>query len=137
MVLLHDLVEIDAGDTIVYDTQGRADAAEREARAADRIFGLLPVDQRDEFRALWDEFETRQTPEARFAAAIDRIEPILQNAHTEGHAWLEHGITRAQVEEANRHIGEGSRDLWEYIQQLFEECNRKGYFAPPEEQTEP
>jgi len=136
MVLLHDLVEIDAGDTIVYDTQGRAAAAERETRAADRIFGLLPADQRDEFRALWDEFEARQTPESRFAAAIDRLEPLLQNAATEGHAWIENGITRTQVEQANRHIGDGSRDLWDFVQQLFGECDRKGYFASTEQGME-
>lgn len=131
MVLLHDLVEIDAGDTFVYDTKGRASAPGREARAADRIFALLPDDQRDEFRALWDEFEARQTSEARFAAAIDRLEPILQNVHTGGHAWQKHGITRAQVQAANQHIGEGSEELWQYVQELFEACDRSGYFAPP------
>jgi putative hydrolases of HD superfamily len=129
MVLLHDIVEIDAGDTFVYDTQARADAAEREALAAARIFGLLPTDQRQEFQALWEEFEARDTAEAKFAAAIDRLEPILQNMLTGGPAWREHGITRDQVEAANCHIADGSEPMWQYVQELLEEADEKGYFA--------
>ena len=130
MVLIHDLVEIDAGDTFLYDTSLRKDVQASEARAAERIFGLLPEDQRDQFRALWDEFEARETPEARFAAALDRFEPCLQNVATRGHAWQQHGISRQQVEAANAHIAEGSKDIWEYVQRLFEEADKKGYFPP-------
>lgn len=129
MALLHDLVEIDAGDTFIYDTQARADVQEKEARAAERIFGLLPEDQQREFQALWDEFEARVTAEAKFAAAIDRLEPILQNMATEGHAWLKHGVSREQVEAANCHIAEGSQGLWQYVQVLLQEADEKGWFA--------
>ena len=104
MVIIHDLVEIDAGDTFAYDTAAMAGQHEREARAADRLFGLLPSDQAFEFRALWDEFESRATPEARFALAVDRFQPMLLNCLTQGAAWNRHGITQNRVLERNRHI---------------------------------
>jgi putative hydrolase of HD superfamily len=129
MVLLHDIVEIDAGDTLVYDSARRTEQREEESRAAARIFGLLPADQREAFRSLWEEFEARKTPEARFAAALDRLEPILQNVSTQGHAWRKHGISREKAETVNRHIGEGSDEIWEYVEQLFAESEEKGYFA--------
>ena len=97
MVLIHDLVEIDAGDTFAYDTKNMADQHEREARAATRIFGLLPPDQTAEFRQLWDEFEAQQTPEARFAMACDRFHPMLLNCLTDGHAWQKHGVTHISI----------------------------------------
>ena len=97
MLLVHDIVEIDAGDTYCYDAAGNDDKAEREQVAAHRIFGLLPDDQRDEMHRLWEEFEARETSEARFAAALDRLMPILHNYHTQGRSWQEHGITQAQV----------------------------------------
>jgi putative hydrolase of HD superfamily len=115
MVILHDLVEIDAGDTFAYDEAGRAGQHEREARAADRIFGMLPADQSGAFRALWNEFEERKTPEARFAAAVDRFQPMLLNLNTEGAAWRRHGITEDRVLARNAHIAEGSTRLWEYM----------------------
>jgi len=129
MVLLHDVVEIDAGDTLVYDSVRRAEQREEESRAAARIFGLLPPGQREALMSLWEEFEARKTPEAQFAAALDRLEPILQNVSTQGHAWRKHGISREKAETVNRHIGEGSDDIWEYVQQLFAESEAKGYFA--------
>jgi len=130
MILLHDIVEIDAGDILLYDSQNRGDLKkERETRCAERIFGLLPDDQRDAYRALWDEFEARETPESKFAAALDRFEPIIQNVSTDGHAWRKHGISRRQVEDANRHIGDGSDDLWEYVRELIEDSDRKGYYS--------
>ena len=129
MVLLHDIVEIDAGDTLVYDTARREEKKEQESKAAKRIFGLLPEDQRDAFRELWEDFEARQTPEARFAAALDRLEPILQNVSTRGHAWQKHGISRERVEATNEHISEGSSDIWEYVKELFAEADEKGYFG--------
>ena len=127
MVLAHDLVEIDAGDTYVYDTAGNVGKVEREARAAERIFGLLPGDQAAEFRALWDEFETRETPEARFAAALDRVQPLLHNFATRGVVWRQHGITSDRVAERNRHVVEGSRALWTYAEGLIREAVARGY----------
>jgi putative hydrolase of HD superfamily len=113
MVIIHDLVEIDAGDTFAYDTARMADQHEREAKAADRIFGMLPADQRAEFRGLWDEFEERQTAESKFAAAVDRFQPVLLNCSTEGAAWKRHGVTEDRVRVRNAPIAEGSAALWE------------------------
>jgi putative hydrolase of HD superfamily len=101
----------------------------REAVAADRIFGLLPPDQGAEFRALWDEFEARQTPEARFAAAVDRFQPMLLNCHTEGAAWRKHGVTRDRVIARNSYIAEGSAALWEYARRMIEETVSAGNLA--------
>lgn len=129
MVLIHDLVEIDAGDTFAYDTKNMADQHEREARAADRIFGLLPADQTREFRALWDEFEAQKTPEARFAAACDRFHPMLLNCLTDGHAWRKHGITHDRVIARNSHIAKGSTSLWSYALRMIDEAVSKGHLA--------
>jgi len=121
MALIHDLVEIDAGDTFAYDDVNRADQHAREARAADRIFGLLPADQAREYRALWDEFEAQQTPEARFATACDRLNPILLNTLSGGAAWTKHGITQDRVLAHNAHIAAGSPALWDYAKSIIEE----------------
>ncbi len=126
MVLIHDLVEIDAGDTFAYDTKNMADQHEREARAATRIFGLLPADQAAEFRALWDEFEARVTPEAKFAAACDRFHPMLLNCLTQGHAWRKHGITQDRVLARNAHIADGAPALWEYAVRMVDEAVAAG-----------
>jgi putative hydrolase of HD superfamily len=126
MLILHDLVEIDAGDTFAYDTLAMAGQHDREAVAADRIFGLLPADQAREFRALWDEFETRQTPEAKFAAAVDRFQPMLLNCRTEGAAWQKHGITRDRVIARNSYISEGSAALWDYAARMIEQTVAEG-----------
>lgn len=128
MVLIHDIVEIDAGDTFLYDASLREKKQAEESLAAARIFGLLPEDQRREFLSLWEEFEARKTPEARFAAALDRFEPCIQNAATRGHAWQKHGISRQQAETVNEHIAEGSEDIWRYVKRLFAECEEQGYF---------
>ena len=125
MLLVHDVVEIDAGDTYVYGVQ--TEKAALEDAAAKRIFGLLPDDQREEVRGLWDEFEARETPEAKFAAGLDRIMPILHNYHTEGHSWRKHGITRSQVLERNGHTTEGSEMIWEYIKEVIDDATAKGY----------
>ncbi len=130
MLIVHDLVEIDAGDTFAYDTKAMADQHAREAVAADRIFGLLPPDQAREFRALWDEFEARQTPEGKFAAAVDRFQPMLLNCRTEGAAWQRHGVTRDRVLARNSHIAEGSSALWAYAQQMIEDTVAAGHLAP-------
>jgi putative hydrolase of HD superfamily len=115
MVIIHDLVEIDAGDTFAYDTAAMAHQHEREALAADRIFGLLPPDQSREFRALWDEFEARQTPEAKFALAVDRFQPMLLNCKTEGAAWRRHGVTQDRVLARNAAVADACKPLWEYV----------------------
>jgi putative hydrolase of HD superfamily len=131
MLLVHDVVEIDAGDTYVYDVAATVDKAEREGRAAQRLFGLLPADQAAEVRALWDEFEARETPEARFAAAVDRLQPLLHNFATEGQAWRHHGVTADRVESVNRHMAEGSQRLWEHARQLIAEAVERGYLGAP------
>ena len=129
MVIIHDLVEIDAGDTFAYDTKNMADQHARECLAADRIFGLLPPSQSSEFRALWDEFEARQTPEAKFAAAVDRFHPMLLNCSTEGAAWKKHGITSERVLARNAHIAEGSTDLWAYAQAMVGRAVSDGHLS--------
>src|SRR5688572_11564202 len=96
MIAVHDLVEIDAGDTFAYDVEGLVSKADREQAAADRIFAVLPADQAARLRGLWDDFESRETPEARFANAMDRLQPLLQNAHSGGGSWLDLGLDRAQ-----------------------------------------
>lgn len=130
MLILHDLVEIDAGDTFAYDTVRMAGQHEREARAADRIFGLLPPDQTAEFRALWDEFEAKSTPEAKFAAAVDRFQPMLLNCHTEGTAWRRHGVTHDRVLARNAHVAEGCEPLWEYVVKMVQAAVDAGHLAP-------
>jgi putative hydrolase of HD superfamily len=127
MVLIHDIVEIDAGDTYIYDVQD--EKAERERRAAERIFGLLPPDQEEEFRALWNEFESAATPEARFASALDRFIPQLHNFHTQGRSWKEHGITSERVLQRNAEISRGSVTLWEWTQVLIERAEAEGFFT--------
>lgn len=130
MLILHDIVEIDAGDTFAYDTVGMSDQHEREAVAADRLFGLLPEDQFREFRGLWDEFEARETPEAKFAAACDRFQPMLLNLNTEGASWRKHGITRDQVVARNCHIADGSTAMWERISALLDAAVADGLLPP-------
>lgn len=127
MVLVHDLVEIDAGDTFAYDEVGALDKEERERKAADRIFFLLPDDQAREIDQLWTEFEARETVESRFASALDRFQPLMHNYLTEGRAWVKHGIHKAQVIERNRHIAEGSPALWEIAKSMIDESVEKGY----------
>jgi len=130
MLIVHDLVEIDAGDTFAYDQAGAAGQHEREARAADRIFGILPEDQARDLRALWDEFEERRTPEARFAAAVDRFQPMLLNACTEGHAWRKHGVTAPRVLARNAGVAAASTALWEYAALMVAEAVRRGHLDP-------
>ncbi len=127
MMLIHDLVEIDAGDTYCYDEQGRLDQAERELRAAERIFGMLPDTQAAELRGLWDEFEERATPEACFAHAMDRFQAFLHNYVTEGEVWLRNGIRREQVLARMRPMADGAPVLWEYVKTLIGDAVAKGY----------
>lgn len=131
MVLVHDIVEIDAGDTYLYDEAGNAGKLAREQQAAERIFGLLPPDQGQELLQLWQEFEARQTADARFAAALDRFMPLLHNYHTKGRAWQENGVTNDQVIARTGHMVEGSETLWQEAEALLEEAVAQGYLAPP------
>ena len=124
MVLVHDIVEIDAGDTYIYGEQG--DKVAREGLAADRIFGLLPPDQEAEFRGLWVEFESGATAEARFASALDRFVPQLHNYHTRGRSWQEHGISAERVLTRNEEMSLGSVTLWEWTQTLIERAVVEG-----------
>ena len=127
MLLIHDLVEIDAGDTFCYDIQANQDKADRETQAANRIFGLLPDDLRQAMRSLWDEFELRETPSAKFAAALDRIEPMLLNQQTQGGTWKQHGITSDRVLQRMQPVAEGTPELWGFVEQVIEDCVAAGY----------
>ena len=131
LVVIHDLVEIYAGDTPLYDDQLRTSQVERELAAADKLFGLLPDDQAREFRALWDEFEARVTPEARFAKAIDRLEPNLLNWMAGGGTWRTPGVTSDTVRTRTAHIGEASTALGEAMNALVDGAERKGWLAAP------
>ena len=129
LVLIHDLVEIDAGDTFCYDAQANLSKAEREQAAAARVFGLLPEEQGRALRELWDEFEAGETAEARFANALDRLEPLLQNFRTEGGTWRTHGITRAAVLRRMEPIRTGAPPLWPYVLRVVEDSCAAGYIA--------
>ena len=120
MVLIHDLVEIDAGDTYAYDTEGAATKREREVKAADRIFGILPEDQGTYFRELWEEFEAYETPEAKFAHLLDNFQPLLLNDASGGKSWKEHGVHRAQPMKRNERIPETSETVWEKMLEIFD-----------------
>lgn len=119
MVLIHDAVEIDAGDTYAYDDAGNATKREREEKAADRIFHLLPSDQEEYFRGLWEEFEKNETAEAHFANTLDRLQPIMLNHTSGGKAWKEHGVSASQVYARNSVTAEGSHVLWDYAVERF------------------
>ncbi len=121
MVMLHDVIEIDAGDTYAYDEAGNQTKRIRELAAAERIFAILPEDQGMEFRALWDEFEAMETPEARFANTLDKIQPVLLTNMAGGKSWKEHGVKRAQIMGRNARTNEGSQELWQYVKILIEE----------------
>lgn len=127
MVLIHDIVEIDAGDTFAYDEHGYQDKEEREIQAAQRIFNLLPSDQADEIWKLWREFEERRTPEARYAASLDRLQPLLLNYFTQGHTWRMPGVTSEKVYERMAPIRESTPVLWEYAVEIIEDSIAKGY----------
>jgi len=129
MLIVHDLVEIDAGDTFAYDVAAMANQHEREAIAADRIFGLLPPDQAREFRVLWDEFEEKQTPESKFATAIDRFQPMLLNCRSGGAAWNRHGVTHDRVIARTRNIADGCDELWRYAEKMLQEVVDAGHLA--------
>ncbi|MFZ0215745.1 MAG: HD domain-containing protein [Candidatus Dormiibacterota bacterium] len=130
MLVVHDLVEIDAGDTFVYDAAAQEGKIDRERAAARRLFGLLPVDQRDAFLALWEEFEARETSDARFAAAMDRLAPFLLNLDHQGGTWAEHGVGADRVREITAQIGQGAPELAPFVRAAIEGAVAAGWLPP-------
>ena len=125
MLLIHDIVEIDAGDTYAYDQKGIKTQRERETKAADRIFGLLPEDQKVKFRMLWEEFENNETPKAHFAHTMDNFQPVMLNDATNGKMWEENKVRLSQILKRNEKTKLGSKILWEYSYKNFIEPNVK------------
>lgn len=126
MVLIHDIVEIDAGDTFIYDTQKNHSNADEERLAANRIFGLLPQEQASELIAIWEEFEAGETNEAKFARTMDRLEPLLQNTSNNGGTWNEFGVDYSKVYAKKSIMKEGSETIWNYAEKLINESVEKG-----------
>lgn len=128
MALYHDLVEVYAGDTFVYDTEGEKDKIEREKRALAKLLSHLPEGPfKQDLKNVWEAFEFGSSPEAKFVRSLDRLLPLLQNWKTEGHTWQKHGIPKAQVLSRNKHIAEGSESLWELAQQIINDSEAKGW----------
>ncbi|RQO32124.1 phosphohydrolase [Taibaiella sp. KBW10] len=132
MVLIHDIVEIDAGDTFIYDTQKNHSNTDEERVAAKRIFGMLPQAQADEMIAVWEEFEAGQTIEAKFARAMDRLEPLLQNTSNKGGTWQEFDVSYQKVYDKKSVIKEGSKDLWVFAEELINESVVNGILRKEE-----
>lgn len=130
MVLVHDLIEIYAGDTFCYDKEGNRDKAAREAAAADQLYALLPADQAGEYRVLWEEFDRMDTPDSRFAAALDRVQPIINNYLTEGHTWKLGHVTSAQVYERMAPVKNGLPEAWKVVEWIINTSIEKGFLQP-------
>lgn len=126
MILTHDLVEIYAGDTYAYDTEGKKSEKERELKAADKIYSMLPEDQGKKLRELWEEFEAYETPEARFAHVMDNFQPMLLNDSNSGNDWARNKIARSQVEKRNEKTGSGSEEIWEFMKTIIDAHVKKG-----------
>jgi putative hydrolases of HD superfamily len=126
MVLIHDIVEIDAGDTFIYDTKKSHSNTNEERLAANRIFGLLPKEQANELIAIWEEFEAGETNEAKFAKTMDRLEPLLQNTSNNGGTWNEFGVDYNKVYEKKKIIKDGSNTIWNYAEELINDSVEKG-----------
>ena len=126
MLLVHDVVEIDAGDTFAYDKVNVETQHARELKAADRLFGLLPREQGAELRSLWDEFEERRTPESQFANALDRLQPLLQNFYSGGQSWIKHGVTRDQVMHRMAAVETGMPEAWPFVKGIIAKAIEKG-----------
>ena len=131
MVLIHDIVEIDSGDVFAYDTTKSHDNFDEELKAARRIFGILPEEQAEEFINLWIEFEEMKTPESKFARALDRLEPLLQNASNNGGTWREFDVKYDKVIEKKKAIKDGSEELWKFAENLIDESVEKGILSSP------
>lgn len=123
MLLIHDIVEIDAGDTYAYDEEAKKTQKDRERKAAERIYGLLPADQGEKLKELWQEFEACATPEARFARCMDNLQPMMLNAATDGKAWVEHQVELSQILGRNQNTHTGSEILWEYARKNWIDPN--------------
>lgn len=119
MLLIHDIVEIDAGDTYAYDEESLSTQNEREQKAANRIFGILPDDQCEKLKSLWEEFESGESKEAKFAHTLDNIQPTMLNSATDGRAWAEHGVKLNQILKRNQNTADGSQILWDYSKDNF------------------
>ncbi|MEI8633360.1 HD domain-containing protein [Vibrio sp. PP-XX7] len=130
MLLFHDIVEVDAGDTFIYDVQAAEQQEKLELQAAERLFGLLPEDQGQQFLELWKEFEGGDTLEARFAKALDRLIPVMLNYYNEGQSWKEHGIHKHQVLSMNERIGQGSSSLWDYALGMIDQAAHNDWLKP-------
>lgn len=126
MVLVHDLVEVDAGDTYAYDEKGNATKRQREEKAADRIFGILPEDQCREIRSLWEEFEAYETPESQFAHVLDNFQPLSLNDYNEGVDWSRHQVHKHQILKRNAKTVQGSTAIWECMEEIIEKNIEKG-----------
>jgi putative hydrolase of HD superfamily len=126
MVVIHDIVEIDTGDKIVY-AKDFTKTDKEEYLAAERIFGLLPEDQKNELKNIWLEFEEKKTAESKFAFAIDRLEPIMQNYYNDGATWRDNDVKTEKIVDVNKRINDGSSKLWEYAKSIIEECVDKGF----------
>ena len=131
MVLIHDIVEIDSGDVFVYDTAKNHDNFDEELKAARRIFGILPKEQAEEFLNIWIEYEKMKTPESKFARALDRLEPLLQNASNNGGTWREFDVKYDKVIEKKKAIKDGSEELWKFAENLIDESVEKGILSSP------
>jgi len=127
MALLHDMVEIYAGDTFAYDVKGYEDKEIREKEAADKLFSLLPNDQAAEYRLLWEEFDLMETPDAMYASAIDRLQPFLSNFLTDGHTWVKHGVSVDKVYQRMSPVKTVLPELWEFVEYVIRDSCEKGY----------
>lgn len=127
MLLTHDLVEIYAGDTFCYDKAGNNDKREREVAAAEKIFGILDEDKGKELRALWDEFEDMETPEALFAASMDRLQPMLNNYHNDGGTWKKFDVGKSDIYKRIAPVKKSSDELWDYVEHMLEDAFEKGF----------
>lgn len=130
MCVVHDIVEIDAGDTFAYDVQGNSDKAEREKEAADKLFAKLPPDQGEMIRSLWEEFDAMETPDAKYAACMDRLQPFLHNTLTDGHTWDEGKVARESVEKRMAVIKEFMPEVYKWVAANIDRSVQKGWLAP-------
>ena len=127
MALVHDLVEIYAGDTFAYDAEGYESKQKRESEAADRLYALLPAGQAAEYRALWEEFECMETPDAMYANAVDRLQPFINNHLTDGYTWVRHGVLEEQILKRMALLKDALPALWEYVEYVIADSRKKGY----------
>ncbi len=129
MAIVHDLVEIYAGDTFAYDTKGYEDKEKREKEAANKLFAMLPASLALEYRTLWEEFDQMETPDSKYAAAIDRFQPLLNNYLTDGHTWVKHGVSAEQVYERIAPVKAALPELWEFVEYVVNDSCKKGYLT--------